>query len=66
MARSGVSSTRRGFLIAIGSGGVAAAAAAMSSVAPASDTDKKPDDQNAVRGYQMSEHIEKYYRTTRA
>ena len=66
MARSAVSSTRRGFLISIGSGGVAAAAAALSAVAPADDSDKKPNEQNAARGYQVSEHIEKYYRTTRA
>jgi len=66
MARSSVSSTRRGFLISIGSGGVVAAAAALSAVSPSSQSDKKPDQQDAARGYQLSEHITKYYRTTRA
>ena len=66
MARSSVSSTRRGFLISIGSGGVAAAAAALSAVTPARESDKQPDNQEVARGYQVSEHVAKYYRTTRA
>lgn len=66
MPESGVSSSRRGFLISVGSGGVAAAAAAFSVVTPQSKPANKPDSQETVRGYQMSEHIEKYYRTTRA
>ena len=66
MARSGVSATRRGFLISIGSGGVAAAAVALSAVTPKSESGKEPESKEASRGYQVSEHIEKYYRTTRA
>ena len=64
MAKSGISSSRRGFLISVGSGGVAAAAAVVSAVTPATDPGKsgKPP---MKRGYQLSEHINKYYRTTR-
>lgn len=66
MAGSGVSSSRRGFLISVGSGGVAAAAAAFSAATSQSKPDNKPDNREIARGYQMSEHVEKYYRTTRA
>jgi hypothetical protein len=66
MAGSGVSSSRRGFLISVGSGGVAAAAAAFSVVTPQSKADNNPAEPKTSRGYQMSEHIENYYRTTRA
>ena len=66
MAGSGVSSSRRGFLITVGSGGVAAAAAAVSAVTSQSKADEKSDTQEASRGYKVSEHVKKYYRTTRA
>jgi len=66
MAKSGISSSRRGFLISVGSGGVAAAAAAVSVVAPATEPDNKTSSPQAKRGYQLSEHVKKYYRTTRA
>ena len=65
MAKSGVSSSRRGFLISVGTGGVAAAAAAISVVTP--ETNKEPDTSGHKDkgGYRVSEHIKKYYRTTR-
>jgi hypothetical protein len=66
MAGSGVSSSRRGFLITVGSGGVAAAAAAVSVVTSESKADEKSDTREASRGYKVSEHVKKYYRTTRA
>lgn len=66
MAKSGVSSSRRGFLISVGTGSVAAAAAAVSAVAPETDSETgKKNEQRGKRGYRVSEHINKYYRTTR-
>ena len=65
MAKSGVSSSRRGFLISVGSGGVAAPAAVVSVVTPATEPDKKTGSPQIKRGYQLSEHVNKYYRTTR-
>ncbi|UCH49155.1 MAG: formate dehydrogenase [Betaproteobacteria bacterium] len=65
MAKSGVSSSRRGFLISVGTGSVAAAAAAVSAVAPETVSEADQNDQRSKRGYRVSEHINKYYRTTR-
>ena len=65
MAKSTVSSTRRGFLISVGTGGVAAAAAVVSAVAPETSSQAETNDQRRKRGYRVSEHINKYYRTTR-
>ncbi len=65
MAKSGVSSSRRGFLISVGTGGVAAAAAVVSAVAPETRSEANNNDQHSKRGYRVSEHINKYYRTTR-
>ena len=66
MGKSGVSSSRRGFLITVGSGGVAAAAAVASAVTRETKADNKTSSAPARRGYQLSEHIKKYYRTARA
>lgn len=65
MAKSAVSSSRRGFLISVGTGSVAAAAAAVSAVT--SDTRSEADNKNRPNksGYRVSEHINKYYRTAR-
>jgi hypothetical protein len=56
--------SRRNFLMAASAGGVAAAATAIavknSPQAPAPDKGKR-----ATRGYQSSEHISNYYRTTK-
>ncbi len=65
MAKSGVSSSRRGFLISVGTGGVAAAATVVSAVAPEARSEANKNDQHSKRGYRVSEHINKYYRTTR-
>jgi len=56
--------SRRNFLIAASAGGVATAAAVVASKststpAPASN------DKRATRGYQASEHVNNYYRTTK-
>ena len=56
--------SRRNFLIAASAGGVATAAAVVASKstpqpAPANN------DKRATRGYQASEHVNNYYRTTK-
>lgn len=65
MAKKAVSGARRAFLASIGTGGLATAAAVVAAVTPESpagaDAPKKP----VKDGYQVSDHINKYYRTTR-
>lgn len=56
--------SRRNFLLAAGAGGVATAAAIVAKNSPpqsaSSDKGKR-----ATRGYQASEHVNNYYRTTK-
>jgi hypothetical protein len=56
--------SRRNFLLTVGAGGAATAAAVVGHKAstPAA-TD--PKDKRATRGYHASEHITNYYRTTK-
>ena len=56
--------SRRNFLIAASASGVATAAAV---VASKSTTKPAPatNDKRATRGYQASEHVNNYYRTTK-
>jgi hypothetical protein len=56
--------SRRNFLIAASAGGVATAAAV---VASKSTTQPVPatNDKRATQGYQASEHVNNYYRTTK-
>ena len=56
--------SRRNFLLTMGAGGAATAAAIVGKNAslPAGSGGK---DKRATRGYQVSEHIENYYRTTK-
>ena len=65
MPKNSTSSSRRGFLISLGAGSVAAAAAAVSAVVPEAKTGTNANAPQAKRGYRVSEHIKKYYRTTR-
>ena len=57
--------SRRNFLLAASAGGVATAAA----VVTASKSTTKPapatNDKRATQGYQASEHVNNYYRTTK-
>ena len=56
--------SRRNFLLTIGAGGAATAAAIVgkkASTPSASDS----NDKRATSGYKVSEHIENYYRTTK-
>jgi hypothetical protein len=65
MSKSGVSSSRRGFLISLSTASVAAAAAAVSAVVPESGINSNKGEQHTPHGYRVSEHINKYYRTAR-
>jgi nitrous oxide reductase len=60
-------SSRRGFLLGAGAAGVAGAAATVgAAAAPAAVAqDPAPAAEDAKRGYQLSEHVRRYYRTTR-
>jgi shikimate 5-dehydrogenase len=57
--------SRRNFILTMGAGGAATAAAvvATKSSAPAPSTSGK--DKRATRGYHASEHVNNYYRTTK-
>jgi hypothetical protein len=56
--------SRRNFLLTMSAGGAATAAAIVAkNSAPAQPTQGK--DKRATRGYQASEHVSNYYRTTK-
>jgi hypothetical protein len=65
MSKPGAPTSRRQFLISIGAGGAATAAAVVAAVAPEPVVQVTDDSKPAPKGYQVSEHINKYYRTTR-
>lgn len=56
--------SRRNFLLTVGAGGAATAAAVVATKAPTS-TPATTKDKRATRGYQASEHVNNYYRTTK-
>ena len=54
---------RRGFLLTVGTGGVATAAVALQPIAePVPET---PDVQASSQGYRETTHVRDYYRTTK-
>ena len=55
--------SRRNFLVTLGAGGAATAAAIVAKNTTPSATTSK--DKRATRGYHASEHISNYYRTTK-
>ena len=55
--------SRRNFLLAVGSGGVAAAAAVASKYPQMQP--KKAEAVTGGKGYQLTEHVRKYYSTTK-
>ena len=55
--------SRRNFLITVGAGGAATAAAIVGKNAASPSAGSK--DKRATSGYKVSEHIENYYRTTK-
>jgi hypothetical protein len=56
--------SRRNFLLTVGAGGAATAAAIVAKT-PQGVSQEKSRDKRATRGYQVSEHINNYYRTTK-
>jgi hypothetical protein len=56
--------SRRNFLLTAGAGSVATAAAIVASKS-SSPTGKDQNDKRATKGYQASEHVNNYYRTTK-
>ncbi|HKA39965.1 MAG TPA: twin-arginine translocation signal domain-containing protein [Burkholderiales bacterium] len=55
--------SRRNFLLGVGAGGVATAAAVASKSPKAQP--KKPEAMSGSKGYHVTEHIRKYYSTTK-
>jgi hypothetical protein len=63
MSERSVRLSRRNFLLTVGAGGVATAAAvAVSKKSPPATSGKG---KRATRGYHTTEHINNYYRTTK-
>ena len=56
--------TRRNFLLTLGAGGAATAAAIVATKSPTAQS-TPANDKRATRGYQSSEHVGNYYRTTK-
>ena len=56
--------SRRNFLLTLGAGG-AATAAAIVAKAPGAKSPEEDKDKRASRGYQASEHVNNYYRTAK-
>lgn len=57
--------SRRNFLLTVGAGGAATAAAIVARQAPVATDATDSKDKRATRGYQVSEHVNNYYRTTK-
>jgi shikimate 5-dehydrogenase len=57
--------SRRNFLLAVGAGGAATAAAIVATKTTSSSALQTSKDKRATRGYQASEHVNNYYRTTK-
>ena len=57
--------SRRNFLLAVGAGGAASAAALVAKSVPQAQPAATVDDKKKTRGYQASAHIRNYYRTTK-
>ena len=56
--------SRRNFLLAAGAGSVAATAAVITGTS-GEDTSKKAEAVSGSKGYHVTEHIRKYYNTTK-
>ncbi len=57
--------SRRNFLLAVGAGGAAGAAAVVAKTVPQTQPVAAADDKRTGRGYQASAHVRNYYRTTK-
>lgn len=57
--------SRRNFLVTLGAGGAATAAAIVATQSPTTKPVPATNDKRATRGYQSSEHVNNYYRTAK-
>ena len=57
--------SRRNFLLAVGTGGAAGAAAIVATTVPQAPPVATGGDKKSTKGYHASEHIRNYYRTTK-
>ncbi|HXU42003.1 MAG TPA: twin-arginine translocation signal domain-containing protein [Burkholderiales bacterium] len=57
--------SRRNFLLAVGAGGAATAAAIVATKSTNSSAVQTSKDKRATTGYHASEHVNNYYRTTK-
>ena len=57
--------SRRNFLLTLGAGGAATAAAVVATKAPPLKPAPASSDKRATRGYQETAHTNNYYRTTK-
>lgn len=57
--------SRRNFLLTLGAGSAATAAAIVATKSTSSSAPQTSKDKRATRGYQASEHVNNYYRTTK-
>jgi hypothetical protein len=56
--------SRRNFLLTVGAGGAASAAAIVART-PGGTSREKSKDERATQGYQVTEHVNNYYRTAK-
>ena len=57
--------SRRNFLLTVGAGGAATAAAVVATKSGTPSAAQTGKDKRATTGYQASEHVNNYYRTTK-
>jgi hypothetical protein len=57
--------SRRNFLLTVGAGGAATAAAVVATKSPTTQPTPTSKHKRATRGYQASEHVNNYYRTAK-
>jgi hypothetical protein len=57
--------SRRNFLLSVGAGGAATAAAIVAKTAPGAPAAGPEAGKSPSRGYQATEHVNNYYRTTK-
>jgi len=57
--------SRRNFLVTVGAGGAAGAAALVARKGPAPVAEAGADDRRGGAGYKLTRHVSNYYRTTK-
>jgi hypothetical protein len=64
-SRSRTDARRRGFLLALGAGGAGAAALAVRSLTGVAPQSKPAAGADGSQGYQVTDHVKRYYQTTK-